>query len=87
MPREEDRCRRGLLKLMLRMPALRGKLRLLSARDDDFRSLCGAFEEAQMMLERLRGHQSCNDPAEIAEYEQVCSGIENEIISMCRKNF
>ena len=38
--------RRGLLKLMLRMPELRDRLRELSLTDDDFLSLCGAFEDA-----------------------------------------
>jgi len=72
---------------MLRMPALRGELQLLSARNDDFRSLCSAFEDAQATLERLRTSQQCQNSPEIAEYERICSEIEDDILSIYMKDF
>jgi hypothetical protein len=83
MPYETDYSRRGLVKLMLRMPALRGQLQVLGTRNPDFLSLCGAFEEASATLERLRGEHLNYMKSEIAEYENICQELEQEIISMC----
>ena len=54
MQMEAARNRKGLMKLMLRMPALRGQLQLLSVRNEDVFNLCGAFDDASVTLERLR---------------------------------
>ncbi|MGH6862586.1 MAG: hypothetical protein ACRECY_20270, partial [Phyllobacterium sp.] len=46
--------RRGLLKLMLKLPGLRRQLLVLSAKDEGALSLCGAYDDATDTLERLR---------------------------------
>lgn len=75
--------RRGLLKLMLKMPALRGQLQVLGARDAGFLSLCGAFDDASNTLERLqRGDQEKNREI-ILEYQKICAEIEQDIIQTC----
>lgn len=83
MPGEPDYDQRGLLKLMLKMPALRGRLQIVSARDNNLLSLCGAFEEASATLDRLRRQRLESDAGKISEYERICDEIEQEIISIC----
>jgi hypothetical protein len=83
MTAEADIERRGLMKLMLRMPALRGKLQLLSAVNAELLGLCGAFDEASSTLERLRKENLPTNFAAISEYETLCEEIEAEIIEIC----
>jgi hypothetical protein len=75
--------RRGLLKLMLKMPALRGQLQALSARDEGVLSLCGAFDDATDTLERLRLSDPERHRLVILEYESICAEIEQDIIKIC----
>jgi hypothetical protein len=82
---ETDHNRRGLVKLMLKMPALRGRLQILSATNAGVFGLCGAFEEASTTLERLRKENSRADQAVMREYEALCAEIEEEIIEFCNK--
>jgi hypothetical protein len=77
--------RRGLLKLMLRMPALRGRLQTLSAMNDDVMSLCGAFEDATVTLDKLRRDWAGGNRAAIVEYEELCQEIEKEIVEICSR--
>ena len=83
MSSEIEQNRRGLAKLMLRMPALRGRLQILSATNAGVFSLCGAFEEATSTLDRLRKEKSRVERSVIREYETLCEDIEREIIEMC----
>ena len=75
-------AQRGLWKLMLKLPALRGKLQIFSAQNSDILGLCEAFEQAHAMLEGLRKAQA-PDLRLIAEYENLCSDIENEVVELC----
>lgn len=75
--------RRGLLKLMLKMPALRRQLQGLSARDEGILSLCGAFEDATDTLQRLRLTDPERHRLTILEYENICAEIEQDIIKIC----
>ncbi|WP_245451135.1 hypothetical protein [Borborobacter arsenicus] len=68
---------------MLKMPALRGELQLLSTRRKEVLGLCGAFEEASSTLDRLRKEGQEKNREIIAEYEALCAEIEQEIIFMC----
>jgi hypothetical protein len=81
MSAAEDR--RGLLKLMLKMPALRGQLQVLSAKDEGIFSLCGAFDDATETLERLRRANPEQHHDIILEYVNICAEIEQEIIEIC----
>ncbi|THK37779.1 hypothetical protein EHS39_12015 [Ensifer sp. MPMI2T] len=73
---------RGLLKLMLKLPVLRGKLQLLSSRNSSLPSLCEAYDEATSMLDRQRSGQ-LQDRAVVTEYELICREIEEEVIAIC----
>lgn len=73
---------RGLLKLMLKLPALRGQLQLISAKNQSLASLCEAYEEASSMLDRQR-RLAPLDHSMISEYELICREIEEEVISVC----
>jgi hypothetical protein len=83
MSNDTDGNYRGLAKLMLKLPVFRGRLQLLSIRNDDFLSLCGAFEEATVTLERLRRENGERNRLTIEEYETICVEVEQEIIKMC----
>ena len=85
MPHEEARCRRGLVRLMLRLPAVRSELQILSARSDEVKSLCGAFEDAHATLETLRRSGRPQIDAAVIEYQNLCDDIESDILSLCRK--
>lgn len=73
---------RGLLKLMLKLPALRAQLQLLSARNQSLASLCEAYEEASSMLDRQWKRETL-DHSMISEYELICREIEEEVLSIC----
>ncbi|KAB0679056.1 hypothetical protein [Aureimonas leprariae] len=75
--------RRGLAKLMLRLPALRGELQVSFAHSEEVASLCSAFDEATATLDRLRRERAAADAAILAEYETVCREIEAELIRHC----
>jgi hypothetical protein len=68
---------------MLKVPALRGKLQRLTASNADLFSLCGAFEDANSTLDRLRRSKSQASSTVVTEYEQLCAEIESEIIEFC----
>jgi hypothetical protein len=83
MPADHDR--RGLFKLMLKMPALRGRLQILSIRDPEVLSLCGAFEDASSTLEILLKENKPSNREKIDEYQTICREIEDDIISLCSR--
>ena len=82
MDNEADR--RGLIRLMLKMPVLRGRLQFVCATTPNVFSLCGAYEDASTMLDRLRKDGVKADQDVISEYEELCAELENDIIRMCR---
>lgn len=82
---EIEHNRRGLIKLMLRLPALRGKLQIISATNADMFSLCGAFEDASSTLDRLRKEKTGANQSVIREYENLCDELEQEIIEICSR--
>src|SRR5262245_3650392 len=85
MSTEIDQNRRGLVKLMLKLPAVRGRLQILSATNAGVFSRCGAFEEASSTLDRLRSEDSQVNPIVLREYETLCEEIEQDILERCRR--
>ena len=83
---EREQALRGLKKLMLKLPALRGQLQIMGARNSDLMSLCGAFDEASDMLDRLRSAGPAANKALLREYEQVCSDLEADVVRLCLKS-
>lgn len=73
----------GLWKLMLKLPAVRGKLQLLSARDDPIVHLFEAYDDACLTLQRLRSATGDKNAPMIKEYENVCLEIEADVIDYC----
>ena len=82
---EAEHNRRGLMRLMLKAPALRAKLQRLTASNADLFSLCGAFEDATSTLDQLRRQKSQASSTVITEYEHSCDEIEREIIEFCNR--
>lgn len=82
MDNEADR--RGLARLMLKLPVLRGRLQVVCAAKPTVFSLCGAYEDASTMLDRLRNGGVNADQNVLSEYEELCTELENDIIRMCQ---
>ncbi|WP_223215464.1 hypothetical protein [Agrobacterium pusense] len=76
-----DSARRGLWRLMLKLPALRGQLQIIAAQTTDLNELFEAYEMAASALERFRKEE---DRTRVREYETVCSAIEEDIIQHWR---
>ncbi|MBB4238887.1 hypothetical protein [Rhizobium esperanzae] len=71
---------RGRKKLMLKLPALRDQLRLLS--NDTINELFESYELATSALDRFSSNLETNSKL-IAEYRQLCSDIEAEVEGLC----
>ncbi|WP_426130550.1 hypothetical protein [Pararhizobium sp. PWRC1-1] len=76
-----DAAQKGLWKLMLKLPALRGQLQLLTVRNTSLLSLCAAFHDASSTLNSLRKDPNV-ESAIIRGYETLCSEIEGEVIEI-----
>lgn len=74
---------RGLWRLMLKLPAIRGQLQVLAPRRESLRGLCEAYEDASTMLERLRNKPGEDHCPLVKEYETVCAEIETDVIQYC----
>lgn len=72
-----DAVRRGLWRLMLRLPAIRGRLQIAAARSARLDDLFEAYEVAAVALERF---QRAHDCPKVLEYESVCHEIEADVI-------
>ncbi|MDL2409409.1 hypothetical protein PY650_28015 [Rhizobium calliandrae] len=81
---QEGVARRGLWRLMLRLPAMRGRLQILGAKSSALQDLFEAYEDASVTLERLLREPDGAAPQMIREYETICSEVENEVIEYCR---
>lgn len=79
----EGAAKRGLWRLMLKLPALRGRLQLLEGRSEALSSLCEAFEDASTTLERLQLTPDEEHHALLEEYRTTCAEIENDVIRYC----
>ncbi|MFK4771705.1 hypothetical protein [Rhizobium sp. ZW T2_16] len=76
-------ARRGLLKLMMRMPQRRGELQDLWQRDQTFQALCEAYEDATSTYERLVTRPLPGDADLIDEYRDLCTGLEQDVERRC----
>jgi hypothetical protein len=73
-------AKRGLLRLMMKLPAVRGRLQVLAAKPSSLDGLLEAYEEASAALERMSRDRSRDDCPLIEEYEAVCAEIEADVI-------
>jgi hypothetical protein len=73
-------AKRGLWRLMLKLPAIRGRLQLLAAKASSLDDLFEAYEEASAALERMSRSRDRQDCPLIEEYENVCAEIETDVI-------
>jgi len=81
MSRQEERfgteiAHRGLWRLMLKLPAMRGRLQIAAAQSLPLDDLFEAYEIASTTLDRFQreGEQRAR------EYENLCSEIETDVI-------
>ena len=73
-------AQRGLWRLMLKLPAMRGRLQLLAAKSSSLDDLFEAYEEASSTLERMAKDRAREECPLVEEYETVCSEIESDVI-------
>jgi hypothetical protein len=78
-------AQQGLLKLMLKLPALRGRLQLLAVSSKSLENYCEAYGEARAMLERLESGREVHDDGALDEYRTICSEIESDVVEYCHK--
>ena len=76
-------AQRGLWRLMLKLPALRGKLQILNAKTTSLVSLCEAYEDSCVTLQRLRSDPFQVNSLMLKEYETICLEIEADVIQYC----
>ncbi|KQS84470.1 MULTISPECIES: hypothetical protein [unclassified Rhizobium] len=74
---------RGLHRLMLKLPAMRGKLQGLAAGRSPPIDLFEAYEDACVTLHMLHRRPAETDYTLLREYETICLEIEAEIIECC----
>jgi len=85
METTRETAHRGLLKLMLRLPSLRGELRILwQKQDGGLEPLCEAYEDATAMLERLLKSTDIDEYGLVEEYRGVCLELETDVVARCR---
>ncbi|KKX23875.1 hypothetical protein FDR95_03435 [Rhizobiaceae bacterium LC148] len=82
-PDAKDRARRGLLRLMLKLPVVRDRLRMFAGTSPALEALCEAYEDAIVTLARLQRESSQADDGLLQEYIVVCREIEGEVVEYC----
>jgi len=75
-----ETAQRGLWRLMLKLPAMRGRLQLLASKSRSLSDLFEAYEEASLVLERLMRQPGEEHRPMVVEYETICAEIESDII-------
>ena len=78
-----SKAKRGLWKLMLKLPELRSKIQILVTQHETLAELCEAYEEASEMLSAIRLGRPINH-ALFEEYDSICTGIEQDLINYCK---
>jgi hypothetical protein len=71
-----DTARRGLARLMLKLPALRAGLQDAASQSRALDELFEAYEIAAVALETFRRG---GDRVRTGEYEGLCTGIEDDV--------
>lgn len=79
---QAGKSKKGLWRLMLKLPALRGRLQILAASSSVLDDLCEAYEIASSAFEALSKRNEPGDAARAAEYEGLCSEIEGDVIHL-----
>lgn len=72
-----------MLKLMLRLPQLRETIKLARQQRPTIQHLFEAYDEACSALERMQAMKR-TDPLLLAEYRQLCTDIERDIVDICQ---
>lgn len=76
------KAQRGLWRLMLKLPAIRGRLQVIAAQSPHLNGMFEAYEEAYVTLQRFQKERDRNDCPLIEEYETLCSEIESDVLSI-----
>lgn len=77
-----DRARQGLWRLMLKLPAMRGRLQILAAQSLVLNELCEAYEDASLALERLSIQRDLASAERLTEYRTLCTDIETDVVHL-----
>ncbi|MGV2101241.1 hypothetical protein [Rhizobium sp. 21-4511-3d] len=79
-------AQRGLWRLMLKLPAMRGRLQLLAAKSSSLNDLFEAYDEASATVERMSRDRARDECPLLEEYETVCAEIESDVIHYVLKH-
>ncbi|MBD8687231.1 MULTISPECIES: hypothetical protein [unclassified Rhizobium] len=83
MDSSREVARRGMLKLMLRLPSLRRELQVLWQTDAGLEALCEAYQDATTTFDRLHRKQEDRQDPLLEEYRNVCLELEGDVRSRC----
>lgn len=75
-------ARKGLWRLMLKLPAMRGRMQIIAVKSAALRELFEAYEEASMTAERLAGQGTLANSTRLVEYQTICAEIENDVVQL-----
>lgn len=64
-----------------RFPAQADRIRALAASSEEFCALCEDYALAMATLQRLEASNDAKDHANLSEYRDVLTGLEQEIVS------
>lgn len=79
---QAQKAQQGLWRLMLKLPALRGRLQILAASSSVLEDLCEAYEVASSAYEALSKRNAAGDAARAEEYKSLCLDIEGDVIHL-----
>ncbi|AVA26440.1 MULTISPECIES: hypothetical protein [unclassified Rhizobium] len=74
---------RGMWRLMLKLPSIRGRLQILATKPSSLGNLFEAYDDACSTLDRLRSESTGDRSPMIEEYTGICAEIESEVIQYC----
>ncbi|QFY63414.1 hypothetical protein FZ934_24430 (plasmid) [Rhizobium grahamii] len=74
-------AQRGLWRLMLKLPAIRGRLQVIAATSSRLNGAFEAYEEACVALERFKRERDRDSCPLVEEYEALCTEIESDVLA------
>ncbi|MDM9623017.1 hypothetical protein A6U87_07370 [Rhizobium sp. AC44/96] len=75
-------AQRGLWRLLLKLPSIRGRLQIIAARSSHLNELFEAYEEANVALGRFQKERDRESCPLIEEYEALCAEIESDVLRL-----
>lgn len=86
MTDNRSKSRRGLARLLLRLPLQREALRLEYERSPGIRELCEAYDLANDALAKFKNEGTPRAMALANDYETVIAGLQDDVLFRLNRN-